>query len=226
MCDMFLEMVKTMGIGEKELISRYTLVNREVLQELEKKRSVLVLFSHYANWEWGIITNRFISSKGYAVYQNIGNVYFDRLIKKIRAKWNTTPITQKETTRTLVRNESENLRAVYGIVSDQSPQAHRAQYWAPFMGVTVPVFNGPEILARKFDLAVLFAKVKKLRRGHYSLEFVPITEAGRESRENEITDAFLRLTEAQIKENPEYYLWTHKRWKHRNRVPSKFARLA
>ncbi len=225
MCDMFLEMVKTMSIGEKELKLRYNLQNPELLQKIEKERSVFVLFPHYANWEWSIITNRFVSSKGYAIYQNIGNVYFDRLIKRIRAKWNTTPITQKETARTIVRNESENQRGVYGIVSDQSPQAHRAQYWAPFMGIKVPVFNGPETLARKFDLAVLFAKVSKLRRGYYSIEFIPICENGKQTEKNEITDAFLKLTEEQINTRPEYYLWTHKRWKHRNKTPRSFAEV-
>ena len=222
MCDMFLEMVKTMSIGEEELKSRYKIQNRDLLQEMETERSVLVLFPHYANWEWSIIVNSFIRSNGYAVYQNIGNIYFDRLIKKIRAKWNTEPITQKETVRTVIRNESEKRRGVYGIVSDQSPQAHRAQYWAPFMGITVPVFNGPETLARKLDLTVLFAKVSKIKRGYYSLEFVTIAENGGQTKKNEITDTFLKLTEEQIKENPEYYLWTHRRWKHRNRVPARF----
>ena len=91
------------------------------------------------------------------------------------------------------------------------------------MGITVPVFNGPETLARKLNLAVLFAKVSKIKRGRYSLEFVTISENGGLTEENEITDTFLRLTEARIKEKPQYYLWTHRRWKHRNKVPAQFS---
>ncbi|NAS13141.1 lysophospholipid acyltransferase family protein [Poritiphilus flavus] len=223
MCDMFLEMIKTLKLNETSLKERYRLINPEMLQELEKNRSVLVLFPHYGNWEWSIIVNRYIESKGYAVYQKIGNVYFDRLIRKIRAKWNTSPITQKETVRTIVRNEKANVRAVYGIVSDQSPQAHVAQYWTEFMGIKVPIYNGPEVIAKRLNLAVLFARVKKEKRGYYSLELIPIAEEGAKTTQNEITDTFLRLTEEQIREEPTFYLWTHKRWKHKDKVPEAFS---
>jgi KDO2-lipid IV(A) lauroyltransferase len=222
LCDMFLESAKTMTISANSLRARYRVKNMEYLLELEKKGSVLLLFSHYGNWEWSVVINKSIASRGYAVYQNMNNPHFDALVKRIRARWNTLLINQKETVRTLVRNEKEGIRGIYGIVSDQSPQAHRAQYWAPFMGVTVPIFNGPENLARRFGLPVVFADVTKLKRGHYSVEFVPIADDGAATEAHEITDAFLRLTEAQIRNNPCCYLWTHRRWKHRDKVPAKF----
>lgn len=222
MCDMFLETIKTLNIGEEELKKRYALPNIDLLLEVEKKRSILVMFPHYANWEWSIIVNRYVSSKGFAIYQKIGNKYFDRLIKKIRAIWNTTPISQKETVITMARNHQNGVTGVYGIVSDQSPEAHRAQYWTKFMNITVPVFNGPEVLARKYDHAVVFAKVSKVKRGYYSTEFIPIALEGSSSEEHEITNQFLKLSEEEIREKPEYYLWTHKRWKHRDKVPAEY----
>ena len=79
-------------------------------------------------------------------------------------------------------------------------------------------------MARKTGLAVVFLKVSKVKRGYYSAEFIPITLNGKETEQNEITNTFLRLTEAQIKEKPEYYLWTHKRWKHRGKIPASFAK--
>ncbi|MEJ1221799.1 lysophospholipid acyltransferase family protein [Sediminicola sp. 1XM1-17] len=222
MCDLFLEMVKTMGLSKEEVKKRYHVVNIEVLQELEKKKSILVLCSHYANWEWNVSMNNYVKSKGYAVYQKIGNKYFDRLIKRIRSRWNTTPITQKETVKTVVRNEQLGVTGIFGMVSDQSPMVSKAQYWSEFMGVKVPIFNGAEVMARKLDLAVVFLKVSKVKRGYYQAEFIPITEAGKKTDKNEITDRFLRETEKQIRERPEHYLWTHKRWKHRNKVPKAF----
>jgi KDO2-lipid IV(A) lauroyltransferase len=107
------------------------------------------------------------------------------------------------------------------MVSDQSPMASRAQYWSSFMGIKVPVFNGAEVLARKLDLAVVFLKVSKVKRGYYKAEFIPITRNGKSTKEYEITEQFLRLTEQQIKERPEHYLWTHRRWKHRDKAPVK-----
>ncbi len=222
MCDMFLEMVKTLNISKEELKERYKIINIEVLQDIVKDKSVLIVCSHYANWEWNVSINNYVNAKGYAVYQKIGNSYFDDLIKKIRAKWNTTLITQQETVKTVYRNVQNGVNSAYGMVSDQSPQVKRAQYWSEFMGVKVPIFNGPESMSRKLDLAVVFLKVSKVKRGYYQAEFIPITTSGKQTKKHQITDQFLRLTEDQIREKPEYYLWTHKRWKHRNKVPVEF----
>ncbi|MGB5461494.1 MAG: lysophospholipid acyltransferase family protein [Eudoraea sp.] len=222
MCDMFLETIKTLNIGEEELKKRYATPNIDLLLEIEKKRSILVMLPHYANWEWSIIVNRYVKSKGFAIYQEIGNVYFDRLIKKIRAIWNTTPISQQETVITMARNHQNGIKAIYGIVSDQSPQAHLAQYWTKFMNIKVPVFNGPELLAKRYDHAVIFAKVSKVKRGYYKTEFIPIALEGSKTEKNEITNQFLKLTEEEIIENPAYYLWTHRRWKHSDKVPEKY----
>lgn len=222
MCDMFLETIKTLNISEEELKKRYALPNIDLLLDLEKERSIIIMLPHYGNWEWSLIANVFLKSKGFAVYQNISNVYFDRLIKKIRSIWSTTLISQRETVITMARNYQKGIRGVYGIVSDQSPQAHLAQYWTEFMNIKVPVYNSPEILARKYDHTVVFAKVTKVKRGYYSTEFIPIAKEGSKTKENEITDRFLRLTEEEIIQNPAYYLWTHRRWKHRNKVPEEF----
>lgn len=216
---MFLEMVKTMSLSKEAVKKKYHITNIEVFQEIEKTKSILIVCSHYANWEWNVSINNYVQSKGYAVYQKISNKYFDAFIRKTRAKWNTELITQKETVKTVVRNHQNGIRAGYGMVSDQSPQAHRAQYWKEFMGIKVPIFNGAETLARKLDLAVVFLKVSKVKRGYYQAEFIPITLAGSKTEKNEITNRFLELTEQQILERPEHYFWTHRRWKHRDKVP-------
>ncbi|MBT8296776.1 MAG: lysophospholipid acyltransferase family protein [Maribacter sp.] len=219
MCDMFLEMVKTMNLSKENVKKKYHITNIELFQEIEKKKSILIVCSHYANWEWNVSINNYVKSKGYAVYQKINNAYFDAFIRKTRAKWNTTLITQRETVKTVVRNHQNGIRAGYGMVSDQSPQLTKSQYWKEFMGIKVPIFNGAETLARKLDLAVVFLKVSKVKRGYYQAEFIPITLAGKSTEKNEITDKFLALTEQQILECPEHYLWTHRRWKHRDKAP-------
>jgi KDO2-lipid IV(A) lauroyltransferase len=218
MIDMFMEMVKTMSLSKEDVKKRYDVVNIEVLKEIEKEKSILIVCSHYANWEWNVSINNYVGGKGYAVYQKIMNSYFDNWIKKVRARWNTTLITKEETIKTVFKNVKDNVTALYGMVSDQSPQAHRAPYWTDFMGITVPVFNGAEMMARKMDLAVVFLKVSKVKRGYYKAEFIPITTDAKHTEKNEITNQFLRLTEQQIREKPEHYLWTHRRWKHRDKV--------
>jgi len=222
MCDIFLETIKTMSISETVFKQRFQVRNIEVFKTLEQQKSVLVLFPHYANWEWSIIINKSFSSKGYAVYQKISNPYFDALIKRIRGKWNTTLITQQETVKTVLTNERNGVSGVYGMISDQSPQVSKAQLWTEFMGVKVPVHNGAEILARKFDLHVIFLRITKKKRGYYEAEAVPITSNAPDTESTEITKQFLRLSEDEIRKAPEFYLWTHKRWKHRHKVPKAF----
>ena len=219
MCDMFMEMVKTMSLSKAAVKKRFNVVNIEELKAIEKEKSILLVCAHYANWEWNVSINNLLETKGYAVYQKIANKYFDKWIKSVRSRWNTTPITQKDTVKTVIRNEKNGVRSVYGMVSDQSPQYSKAMYWNNFMGLNVPIHNGAEILARKLDLAVVFIKVSKVKRGYYNAEFIPITLAGKETEKNYITKEFLRLTEEQIREKPEYYLWTHKRWKHAGKTP-------
>jgi KDO2-lipid IV(A) lauroyltransferase len=180
---------------------------------------VLIVCTHYANWEWNTSINNLVRSNGFAIYQKVGNEYFDKLIRKLRSKWNTEPIEQKDTVKRIIKNEKEGIRGIYGMVSDQSPMASKAQYWSPFMGITVPIFNGPEGLARKLDLAVVFLKVSKVKRGYYRAEFIPVADRGGSTSEHEITQKFLRLAEQQIRERPEHYLWTHRRWKHRDKAP-------
>ncbi|MEO9893841.1 lysophospholipid acyltransferase family protein [Aurantibacter sp.] len=223
MCDMFLEMVKTMNLSKSEVKKRYKIKNIEVIQEIEKEKSILVPCSHYANWEWNVSLNLYVQSKGYAVYQKVANKYFDKMVKDFRSRWNTTLITQNETVKTVIRNYKQGLTSIYGMVSDQSPMVMHAHYWDKFMGITVPIFVGTETLARKMDLAVVFLKVSKVKRGYYEAEFIPITLAGKETAPNEITKKFIALTEQQIREKPEHYFWTHKRWKHRDKVPPEFS---
>ena len=138
MCDMFLEMVKTMNLSKEEVKKRYHVTNIEVIQEIEKTKSILIVCSHYANWEWNVSMNNYVQSKGYAVYQKIGNDYFDKWIKRVRQRWNTTLITQKQTVKTVVRDKLNGIIGIFGMVSDQSPQAHRAQFWQSLWELKCP----------------------------------------------------------------------------------------
>ena len=223
MCDMFLEMIKTLGISNKTLQKRFVFTNLEVLHQLEEKnKSVMLMFPHYASWEWVIALDKHIASKGYAIYQKVGNKYFDKLVRDIREKYGTTLITTKSTKEIVAKNKKEGALSMYGILSDQSPMVSKALFWTPFMGITVPAHTGAEMLCRKWDLPAVYLKVTKLKRGHYQGAFHLLSEEPRELEEFELTKAFLNMVEKSIQEAPEFYFWTHKRWKHRNKVPQQF----
>lgn len=218
MCDMFLEMVKTMSISQKEMERRFKLTNPEIYYDMEKKgKSIALLCAHYASYEWVISMNYHSTFEGYGIYKKINNKYFDKLVKDIRSKFKATLITTKETIPTIEKNYKAKHLGLYGFASDQSPQATKAIHWAKFMGIEVPVHTGAEMLAKRFDMNVIFLRVKKVKRGYYEATFELMADNPKEVPDYQISDDFLRKVEKQIYEAPEFYLWTHKRWKHRKK---------
>jgi lauroyl/myristoyl acyltransferase len=216
LCDMFMEMTKTMTISSKEISKRFVITNLEVIREYEQKeKSIMLLASHYASWEWLLTLNKKVSYQGVGVYKKISNKYFDKLIKDIRSKYNTQLVTTRDTIPLISNNQKKGILSIYGLASDQSPKAGRIFHWDSFMGVEVPVHTGAEMLAKKYDLNVIFAKVKKIKRGYYEATLIPLSDSPKSVPDFEITHAFIKEVEKQIYEAPEYYFWTHKRWKHR-----------
>ncbi len=216
LCDMFLEMIKTMTISKKEISERFVFTNLEVYQKLEEQdKSIAMMLAHYASYEWVISMNSYIRFSGYAIYKKIANPYFDKLVRDIRSRFNAFLITTKETVTYIIKNKNNNLLSIYGFASDQSPKVSSAFHWQKFMGIEVPVHTGAEMLSKKYDMNVIFLKVKKIKRGYYEASFEVLSENVQKVPDYEITDKFLKLVEQQIYEAPEFYLWTHKRWKHR-----------
>lgn len=223
LCDMIVESIKSMTISEAEMKKRFVIKNVDQILELEKEnKSIVLMCGHYASWEWIFILQRYINHKGYAIYKRLANKYFDALVKRIRAKYNSYLITTKETFTVLMAAKKKGELTINGFAADQSPKHDKAFHWQEFMNIKVPVHTGAELLAKKLDMAVVFLKVKKLKRGYYEATIETITKTPREYKDYDITDIFLKRLEAQIYEAPEYYLWTHKRWKHRDKVPENF----
>ena len=215
MCDLFLEMIKTMTISDKEINRRFVIKNIEVIREYEAKgKSVVLMCAHYASWEWLINIAKKIEFRSIGVYKKIGNKYFDKLIRDIRGRLDAELVETKKTVELMEQNAAKGIKAFYGFASDQSPQLTKAKYWDEFMGLEVPVYTGAEMLAKRLDMNMVFVKVKKVKRGFYEATIVPLVENPRDYPDYEITSLFLREVEKQILEAPEFYFWTHKRWKH------------
>ncbi|WJS94101.1 lysophospholipid acyltransferase family protein [Flavobacterium johnsoniae] len=216
MCDMFLEMVKTMSISHEEMDRRFRITNLDLVLDYAKKgKSVILVASHYASYEWLLTINPKIGFKGIAVYKKLANPYFDKLVRRIRSKYDTEMIETRKAIPTMAQNQRNGVLAMYGLASDQSPKLDRIFHSMKFMGVEVPVHTGAEMLAKKYDLAVIMVKVKKVKRGFYEATFVSLADNPKEYPDFEITEMYLKEVEKQILEVPEFYLWTHKRWKHR-----------
>lgn len=223
LCDMVVESIKSMTISESEMKKRFVFTNIEEVHKMEKiNKSIVMMCGHYASWEWIFILQSHVKHKGYGIYKRLANKYFDRLVKRIRARYNSYLITTKETIPILTKTKERGELTLNGFISDQSPKVNKAYHWNDFMGIKVPIHTGAEMLAKKLDMAVMYFSVKKIKRGYYETTFKTLAVNPNEFESYEITDIFMKLVEKQIYEAPEYYLWTHKRWKHRDKVPTEF----
>lgn len=218
MCDMFLEMIKTMSISPEEMEKRFHVTNIDMILDYAKKgKSVILVASHYASYEWLLTINPKLGFQGVAVYKKLANPYFDKLVRKIRTKYNCEMIPTKNAIPLMAQNQREGKLSLYGLASDQSPKLDRIFHSNDFMGIEVPVHTGAEMLAKKYDLSVIMVKVKKVKRGYYEATFLSLADNPKDYEDFKITEMYIKEVEKQIYEAPEYYLWTHKRWKHRKK---------
>ena len=214
--DLFLESFKSLNISEVDIKKRYRFKNIELLDELyKKKKNIILMGGHYASWEWFFIIDRLTDYRINAIYKKLSNKYFDSLIKKIRSKYNGNLISTKNTFKEILKNTKLNGLNIYGFASDQSPKKNKATYWNNFLNNFVPFHTGAEIIAKKYDMAVVYMNVEKVKRGYYLASFELITDKPKKYKDFKITEDFIKLLENQIFKAPEYYTWTHNRFKHR-----------
>ena len=133
----------------------------------------------------------------------------------MRAKLGEEPVTMKDAYRTVLKYNRNNQLTILGLIADQRPPRISGNYWTMFLNQETPVFMGPEKIARKLNAAVIYTHVDKIKRGKYLLKATLLFEEAAQTDEYEITKTHLRLLENYIKEKPQYWLWSHKRWKHK-----------
>ncbi len=217
--DIFMEIIKTFTISEKEISKRFVFKNLEIINGLyNKNKSLIFMAMHYANWEWviSISLSNLVPYQGYVAYKKIRNKYFNKKIIASRSKFKGIMIPTSELLDLIQENDINNELSIYGLLSDQSPKLTKTHYWSDFMGVNVPIHTGAEMLAKKYNYPVLYLHTKRIKRGYYESTVEILAEYPRKFKDYEITDIFLQKTEKQIRKNPEYYFWTHKRFKHKN----------
>ena len=221
--DLVVESVKAFTMSKAFVSKRYTFNNPEVVNDLHKKgRSIAFVGAHQANWEWSCSMPMVVDVLCFGAYTRMGNKYFDRVIKKSRSKFGFIGYETTKTVQAIKSNFDNGVQGLYLLLSDQSPQIHKTHYWSEFMGVKVPIHTGAEMLAKKFDMAVVNYSIKKIKRGRYKVDLEIITETPQQFKNYEITDQYLAIVERNIREQPEYYLWSHKRFKHKDKVPKEW----
>ncbi len=221
--DLLVESIKSFTISEKEITKRYRFTNPEIVNDFYAKgRNIVLVGAHQGNWEWSINMPLFFDITVFGAYTRIKNKYFDKVIKNTREKFGVRGYKTSLFIEMLKENIKNKIPGLYILLSDQSPALSKTHYWTEFMGIKVPVHTGAEMLAKKFDMVVINYSIKKVKRGYYEATLETLTDNPKEFENYQITDKYLRITEENIKQQPEYYLWSHRRFKHRDKVPEKW----
>jgi KDO2-lipid IV(A) lauroyltransferase len=202
---------------------RATYTNIEILDEYYKnKQSVILYLGHYGNWEWLSLAKYAQKSQIkdfmiYPVYHTLSNVAFDRLFINIRKNKNSIPVPQEKILRTMINEKRNNTAALYIFIADQSTSSGNIHYWTNFLNQDTPCISGAERIAKQTNYPVIYLDVTRVKRGHYNIELVPITDNPKELGEFELTEKYMRLMEKTIQRSPAYWLWTHNRWRHKRK---------
>ena len=221
--DLVMESVKAFSISEKQILKRYMYKNPELVNTLFKQgKSIALVGAHQANWEWSISLPLVLDQPITGAYTKLNNKYFEKAVRDSREKFGVIGVKTSETVKRMQYNVANKIQAAYILLSDQSPQPHKTFYWREFFNIKVPVHTGAEMLSKKFDLVVVNYVTKKVKRGYYETEFQLITDSPKEFENYQITDKYIDLTEKNILQQPELYLWSHKRYKHKDKVPKEF----
>jgi len=213
-CDLSLETIKLLSISRASLLSRMSCDNLALLEKYQQEQqSVILVLGHIGNWEMG---GAYLSlqniPKLYAIYHLLANPGFDQLMIKMRTRFGAGVYPMKRALRGMLKNKHETTATAF--IADQRPGRKNA-HWMTFLNQHTAVFKGTEIIAAKLDYPVIYVSVQRQRRGYYKLSCELLAEHPQQLTENELTELHTRRLEQDIIQQPETWLWTHRRWKQR-----------
>jgi len=219
LADIIVEVVKIRTLSTKVLQKRVKLNAELPNKYFREGKSIIVLTGHLSNWEWLLLACCSVTKANncalLAVYRPLHNKAFDKLMLELRTKFGAVAVPERKVLRELTarKNEMKGL----AMVADQTPGGD-IRYWTNFLNQETGFFTGAEKLARLTEIPVLFATMKRVKRGYYEVDFELLEEPPfNDENENSIIEKFSKRLEAAILQNPSQWLWSHRRWKHKRK---------
>lgn len=218
-CDVLAETVKSATIGRKNMMRRMTFEGIDQVAEiLNSGQSIALLLGHYGNWEWVTSLALWLPPLQHEValgqiYHPLENTVFDRVVLGVRNRMGPECVSTRDTLRWVLGNERDGKATMLGYINDQVPTWHNIHHWLTFLNQETPVFTGIERIARSRNQAVVYLDVRRVKRGRYACKLQVVTRDPRSMGEYELTDTYFGLMEQTINRAPQYWLWSHNRWK-------------
>ena len=214
LCDIIMESIKGFMISEKQLRKRLVIKNPEFSNYFaDKGQSIIFVGGHYNNWE--------ICAQAFAMYSNhecigiykpLSNAFINNKIYTSRSKYGMHLVAMKQTKKSF-EADGKAKAIVFG--SDQNPANPKRAHWVQFLNQDTGVLFGVERYAKEYNWPVVFVSISKAKRGHYEVEYSLVTDKPTEEPHGKITEDFTKRLEQDIINQPQYWLWSHKRWKHK-----------
>ena len=211
--DLIVEAIHCFSISKEEIKRRGKIANPEILEPFYKNnQSVILCAGRYNNWEMtATAMPMYIGHRVVGLYKPLKDLFFNGKITASRSQYGMDMVS--------IRKTKEFFQSDYGtsiilFATDQAPSNPNRAYWMEFLNQDTPVLYGTEAYARKYDLPVIFGYIDKVKRGYYEIRFKVITDQPNSLPEGAITEEHTRLLEEEIRQKPEYWLWSHRRWKH------------
>lgn len=215
-CDLIVETIKTLTITKKEATKRCRLKDTTLLNKLyDEKKKVIFVLGHYGNWELGGAAMSSMSKyQLYVIYRPLSNRYFDQLIIKMRTHLGTKLISMNDTFKKMVSLRNSDEISATAFIADQAPTPENS-YWTTFLNQETAVFWGTEIIASKLNYPIVYITISQQKRGYYEMATELFCENPATTKKGEISEKHTKRLEQDIIKQPELWLWSHKRWKHR-----------
>jgi KDO2-lipid IV(A) lauroyltransferase len=219
LADLMIETFKLTHMSQKEQKKRFTYSNLEVIDKLrEDKRDIIAVLGHYNNWEWPTLLPFYLKYKIIIIFKPLQNKYFNGFVNSQRSKYGIVLTPTSQVIREILNYKKSNINTLSVFISDQIPAKGDIKFWTTFLNQDTAVFTGAGKIASKYDMAVVFFHIQKVKRGYYNLDIELLHEHTAGLSENLITETHVRRLEEIIKEKPEYWIWSHRRWKHKKPV--------
>ena len=212
-CDLVIESIKAFTISRTELEKRFVHRNPELFQKyFDMNQHVTLVGGHSGNWElFAVSVAMHLPHQPVALYSKLHNKFMNGKILESRSKYGLWMKSYAEVKQMMKEGIDQPITVIFG--SDQSPNIKQQPYWTEFLNQETGVQFGTEKFARDYDTPVIYGFIHKLKRGHFEMEYRLVTEKPNELPIGEITEAHTRMLEEDIRKEPAYWLWTHKRWK-------------
>lgn len=213
-CDYFVETIKLLHISDEEMRRRLRFTNIEVIEGMrEDKKPVFCYFGHHGNWEYVTSIMLWLSEglTGCQVYHPLSNKVMDKFFLRLRSRFHTISIPQKQTLRVILTMQKNGEQPILGLIADQRPKRKLATTWMRFLNQSTPIITGGETMGKRLDAHFVYGSMTSPRRGYYEMTFIPIEPVKEE--EFSYTKQYMRMLEKDIEQHPYLWLWTHDRWR-------------